>query len=208
MAACLCLVIGGLAVGLNLCELQKYTLTGGKTGIFSVLTDWVKGFQVKENLSVEEIEVLREQYPIYGIKLPELLCMASYSFEDAVEMSDTLIYAEITGDYQNYTENVAEWREYPVTVIEDTDGVFDGGEQIFINHTEILKDYYGTLTKGMKIIVPVHKEDGAESRYNYSVIGMYYVTEDGYVISAYDEEKLAERIYSGMKVEQFLEAVP
>lgn len=70
-----------------------------------------------------------------------------------------------------------------------------------------MKDYYGPLSEGMRIIVPVIKDDDGENQYNYSVIGMYYVTEDDYVISAYDEAKLAEQVYSGMKVKQFWEKV-
>ena len=70
-----------------------------------------------------------------------------------------------------------------------------------------MKDYYGVLSEGMKIVVPVIKDDDGSNRYNYSVIGMYYVTEDGYVISAYDEEERAAQVYSGMNVKKFLEEI-
>lgn len=152
-------------------------------------------------------EALRDQYPIYGVKAPELAAMPWYSFEDIVEMSETFIYGEITGDSTAYLNDSVECYEYPVSVIEDTEGLFTGGEQISINHTEIMKDYYGVLSEGMKIVVPVIKDDDGSNRYNYSVIGMYYVTEDGYVISAYDEEERADQVYSGMNVKKFLEEI-
>ena len=206
VAACLCVVVSGFVV-LGLRDMRNYTMTGGKQGIFNLLADLVDGFCAEKQMPAEEIEALRDKYPVYGIKVPELLCMVSYTFEEAVKMADTIVYGEVTGDYEKYFADIVEWYEYPVSVIKDTEGLLPEGEQIYINHTEIMKDYYGPLSEGMRIIVPVIKDDDGENRYNYSVIGMYYVTEDGYVISAYDEAKLAEQVYSGMKVKQFWEKV-
>ena len=35
----------------------------------------------------------------------------------------------------------------------------------------------------------------------------WFVTEDGYVISAFDEETFSYKVYSGIKVEELLEKV-
>lgn len=207
MVACLCVVIGGVFIEVKLHDMRKYTLTGGKQGIVSIFAYFVDEISINKRLSEAEIAALREKYPIHGTKIPETVCMVQYSFEEAVEMANTVIYGEVTGDYESYFSGIVDWYEYPVNVIEDTEGLFLKGEQIFINHTEIMKDYYGTLSEGMKVIVPVIKDNDGGNRYNYSVIGMYYVTEDGYVISAYDEESLADQVYSGMKGQQFLEKV-
>lgn len=181
LAACVIILVSGVAVNYGM-----------------------KQYQYNHRLSGEEIAELRQQYPMYGKKFPELAAIVWFSFEDVLKMADTVIYGEVTGDYEVYEGDVAEWYEYPVSVIEDTKGLLSKEEQISINHTALLKEYYGELSEGMKIIVPVIKEKNGTNRYNYNVIGMYYVTEDGYVISAYDEESRADKVYSGMYVERFL----
>ena len=57
----------------------------------------------------------------------------------------------------------------------------------------------------MKVVVPVLEDEPSINREWFHVIGMYYVTEDDYVISAYDEDKfLTRNNMSGMKVDDLL----
>ena len=54
------------------------------------------------------------------------------------------------------------------------------------------------------IVVPVAAEENT-SRAQFTVHGMYYVTKDRYVLSAYQEEAAPEKQFSGAKVEVLLQ---
>lgn len=58
----------------------------------------------------------------------------------------------------------------------------------------------------MKVVVPVSRLSENSSRSIYMVVGMYYVTEEGYALSAFDENTAAtaRTTYSGIKVENLL----
>lgn len=57
----------------------------------------------------------------------------------------------------------------------------------------------------MKVVVPIAENDASINREWFHVVGMYYVTENGYAISAYREDDLLARsAMSGVKVDNLL----
>lgn len=60
-------------------------------------------------------------------------------------------------------------------------------------------------SNGMKVIIPLVEGEETPFRDTYAAVGTYYVTEKGYVISAYDENEYANTTYSGLRVNSLLE---
>lgn len=180
----------------------------------------------EDRLTDEQISQLREQYPICGIiEPPNVSLNHNISLEDIIELSDSFIYGKVVGDYKTYFVNAStgkteadkkrkekgiedtfEFYEYTLNVIEDTEDKYQKGDVITISDNIIFKDYNPKLSDGMKVIVPVFEGKNVKhpTRRSYSVIGMYYVTDDGYAISAFSENKQAKKIHSGLKVEEIL----
>ena len=180
----------------------------------------------EDRLTDEQISQLREQYPICGIiEPPNVSLNHNISLEDIIELSDSFVYGEVVGDYKTYFVNAStgkteadkkrkekgiedtfEFYEYTLNVINDTEGKYQKGDVITISDNIIFKDYNPKLSDGMKVVVPVFEGKNVKhpTRRSYSVIGMYYVTNDGYAISAFSENKQAKKIHSGLKVEEIL----
>lgn len=179
-------------------------------------------------LSETEILALREKYPIYEYWKSEAL-IGSFRrvfVEEKVRGGSIqdFVYVEATGEAETYykhrtinnkiTKNKEEtntnwWDEYfsyTVMVIKDTEGLFEEGEEIklfsHIGDDIVLPD----LEEGMQVVVPVCKWHNLDADfYGWTSVGLYYVTDDGYVISAYDEESSAENIhFSGIKVNKLM----
>ena len=179
----------------------------------------------EERLSEQEILVLREKYPVIGRDTYALAYSTNNSLEKQIEAGTiyTFAYAEVIGDYQTYYENmstgdefmdkklasnglgVMEFFECPVSVIEDTEGVYQPGDVITITSNAMYKDMYPELSEGMKVIIPLTGGYENMNREFYALAGMYYVTDNGYAISAYDENTLARTTYSGLRVSALLE---
>lgn len=149
-------------------------------------------------LSEAQIAALRESYPVCGDigKIPQNIDRFGFpTWEEIKERSDTFLYATIDGEWSKYFRTYGLYGsysyEYPITVIEDTEGCFEPGEMLTIASNLSLLEYNPDLKPGMKIIFPVSLEFQEETRLYFSVEGMYYVTEDDYVLSAFDEDKHA-----------------
>ena len=177
-------------------------------------------------LSETQIAQLREQYPIYGIEVPEMVSMSEPSLERTIEIVDSFVYGEVMGEMTMYSQyistgnaaldkkreanginNVETFFEYKIRVIEDTEGEYQPGEEITIVSNAIFIDYDPVLHDGMKMVIPVARNRENPSCSGYSVTGMYYVTDDGYALSAFPEEQKtmqARGTYSGVKVEYLL----
>ena len=175
------------------------------------------------HLTMEEIVSMREQYPVYDGN-PPMLSMVDISLNDLKKITDSFVYGEVTGDASTYSfvnlTGDAEWDnkmaqvspnnkttffEYPITVISDSEGKYKEGEKITITANTIFKDYLPKLTKGMKVVVPVVRDKDKKGRTHYCLDGMYYITDEGYAISAFDESTAQMKIsYNGIKVEDLL----
>lgn len=175
-------------------------------------------------LSDEEIAVLREQYPVCGVDVPEGISMKKASINEVKSAAETFVYGEVVGDMKTYSVKLStgnsmldqkrenngiseeyDFYEYTISVISDTEGKKEKGENLTITANKIFKNYNPQLREGMKIVVPVVTDDDNQTRNHYIVDGMYYVTEDGYAISAFEESTVYSRkLKSGVKVEELL----
>jgi hypothetical protein len=180
----------------------------------------------KQHLTTEQIAELREKYPIYGIEVPPMVDMRSPTLEETIEKAESFVYGEVVGDYTTYYKNVStgheeldakrkangindvyEFYEYTITVLDDTEGKHTKGEEITITANSDFIEYCPPLSDGMRVVVPVIQTKDKTSRYYYGVEGMYYVTEDGYAISAFDEVRLAKTVYSGITLEELFDVL-
>lgn len=177
-----------------------------------------------ERLSNSQIADLRVEYPICGTELPPTVEVSPPTLEEVIERFDTFVYEEVTGDYTTFSKYIStgfpemdekreavglgneyEFYEYPVTVIEDTSGIYEAGDQITIFDNAMFMEANPTFYSGMRVVVPVMVDDDVSTRANFYVYGTYYVTGDGYVLSAFDEEAAQTRAMTGVKVEALLE---
>ena len=124
------------------------------------------------SLSKEEIEALREEYPVSAEK-PSMLSMRDQTFAQWVQQADTFVYVEITGEPRFYSialggggekeiekdEAVDQSRtahfEYPAKVVRDATGVFKGGEAITISSPQMFFEVTPALKAGDRIIAGV-----------------------------------------------------
>ncbi len=175
-------------------------------------------------LNDAQIAALREKYPVCGVEVPAGVSMKKLSLSNVKNVAETFVYGEVVGDVKTYTVKLStgnsmldekrkengiseeyEFYEYTISVINDTEGKKEKGENITIASNMIFKNYNPQLSSGMKIVVPVVNDKKKSTRNHYIVDGMYYVTEDGYAISAFEENATSSRnITSGVKVEELL----
>ena len=176
-------------------------------------------------LTDDAVAALRDEYPVYGKKVPALMSMKSMTVDEVKDYVETFVYGEVVGGISKYNvtatlknkalaekrakngiNDVFEFYEYTVSVIGDTEGIYTQGEEITIAANVDFIEYNPTLSDGMRIVVPIIRDNKKEGRTNYTVSGMYYVTPDGYAIAAFDEEKASASrgVSSGVKVENLL----
>ena len=168
-------------------------------------------FPQEERLTSTQIENLREQYPIYGDinKITPLIevAQAETSLEEISKRADTFVYGEVIEEVPVYSiYSYAKFYGYRLKVYMDTENIFSTGEEITIVANTDFKDYNPSLSNGMKVVVPVKEFKSQQGKYNFDVC-MYYVTEEGFVLSAFDEKEILDKEYSGIKVEKLLEEI-
>lgn len=190
--------------------------------IFSIMTG-CKSNQIKpvNQLSESEIAKLRETYPIH--RTPDFITKVTPTLQECISSADSFIYGEVVGDVNYFTKTILmkdeeleekrknngikdsyQFYEYTLSVIKDTEGKYTNGEQITIAANIMFQENNPQLSEGMRVIVPVIKDDTVKSRHSYGVDAMFYVTEEGYAISAFNENETAKRKLSGLKVEDLL----
>lgn len=181
--------------------------------------------QQNDRLSEAQIEALRAEYPICGNAGLVRASIGTPSLEQMKDRADTFVYGVVEGEMEVYSEyistgnsaldekresvglgNTYDFYQYTVSVIKDTSGILKKGDKIKLIANMDMIDYNPHLTDGMKIIVPTHLEDDIKKQFSYGVYGTYYVTDDGYAVSAFDENKAQmKRSMSGVRVEKLLE---
>ncbi len=176
-------------------------------------------------LSAQQVASLREQYPIAGIELPMLISIRNnIPLSEVIEFSDSFVYGEVLGDVSLYwvdastgntivdekraQNGIAEtytFYEYTISVIDDSEGKYEKGDQITITANIDFIDYNPKLEEGMQVVVPVVKDEHNDSRHSYCIDGFYYVTDSGHAISAFDDtDSSSQKSFSGVTVEQLL----
>ncbi len=179
----------------------------------------------EDRLDVTQIESLRNQYPVCGIDAPAGLTVKRMDVIEVKDKAESFVFGEVVGEVMKYNvttslsnemlsekrnkngiKEVFEFYEYAIEVIEDTEGKYRKGDLITITANMDFINYNPSLSDGMRVVVPVAKDKKKSSRNHYIVDGMYYVTPEGYALSAFDEEKVsvARGVSSGVKVETLL----
>lgn len=179
----------------------------------------------EKRLTTAQIELLRERYPVCGLKVPATISVNKMNVDQVKNIVDTFVYGEVLGCESEYSvatsfsdealndkraengiDEVFEFYEYPIEVISDTEGKYASGDVITIAANTAFIDYNPVLSVGMRIVVPVVQDEKIPSRNYYTVDGMYYVTPEGYALAAFDEENVSvsRGVSSGVKVETLL----
>lgn len=142
----------------------------------------------KVTLSQEEIEKLRELYPVND-ETPALIEVEPASLEEYIDRCDCFVLAEVVGEPDKYyTTGIfsCAWVKYEVRVVCD---IWDSLEQDTIVITYNSESDVGmpSMEVGSKFMIGggYNSETGMlETNSNT----MFYVTEDGYVLSVKSEE--------------------
>lgn len=91
-------------------------------------------------------------------------------------------------------------------MIHDASGLLHEGDIITICTLETYELSFPPLSKGMKFVMATSRNEDQDGRYWYAAPPwMYYVTDDGYVLSGFKE--LPELTFSGKKADRFLESL-
>ncbi len=174
-------------------------------------------------LSAEEIAALREDYPIYT-NTPQISLRADIPFLDTVKWCHTAALVEITSSPRYYSVSLSgtlpeqleeKWEdmdivnrayffEYEAVVLEDAAGILQPRDVITLSCTKEMEECTPELKVGQKLLTLLCKTvDGKPNRYGFDREGAYYVTEDDYILSVFEEEKDAQ--YTGWKADAFLD---
>lgn len=178
-----------------------------------------------DKLSDAEIADLRDEYPI-NYQDSGLATTIDISLKEAISYADTFVYGRILGAIDEYTENIGSgisaiddmhadvggmdefsFFGYTIEVIEDSEGLFSEGDLLYIEANTLFADTIPDLDRGMQMIIPVTdwQTETKTNRYNFARTGMYYVTEDGYTLSVFQE--YATESLTGHTVQQTLDSL-
>lgn len=193
--------------------MKRKRLIGILTGVLAlgmVIGALVLRFMPEDRLTAQEIAALREVYPLCG--KPDLIEMRDVPLEEYIERADTFVYGEIVGEGRYFTKAFGirdvEFYEYTLTVLDDSEGIYENGTQITFVANALLEDSNPKLRDGMRMVVPVTAEEGVPGRTSFGTQGVFYVTEDGYAITAFDEAQTGTKLdLNGVRVEKLLDAV-
>ena len=166
-------------------------------------------------LSQEEVDALREKYPVYPVKVHQLVSMdTDISVEEMAqdECMNTVVYGTIVSpkkwmyvslagaDHPELEERkreltgsagTAAFLYYEMEVIRDAGGRYQPGDKVTLSITQFLEPTIPELKPGDKFIALAGYNDGIYSLENdvgMAFKGLYYVTEDSYAISTSGEE--------------------
>lgn len=178
-----------------------------------------------EPLTEAEIEALREEYPEYNSPPPLVNMFVQQSFERKATMADTYVYVEITSELQYFSKSMEKYMdaqmiekyqkqglstdntffEYTAKVLDDSQGLLKSGAAIQLHCPMIFFDSTPPLQVGDRVAVAVTKDKERKNAYSFGWTTMYYVTEDGHVLSCVKEIEGDER--TGIGVGALLEEV-
>ncbi|WP_418596337.1 hypothetical protein [Hominenteromicrobium sp.] len=152
-------------------------------------------------LTTDEVAMLRGQYPVCSGS-PPLIETVPLSLADCAAMADTFLYGEIEGEAQVFSQITSDFYEYTLVILSDTANQYKPGDRVTIAANILFKDYNPQFQDGMRIVTPIRADQNIASRTYFGTEGTYYVTPDGYALSAFEETDTA---FSGLRVEALLE---
>ncbi|MDR0293448.1 MAG: hypothetical protein LBH95_04765 [Oscillospiraceae bacterium] len=146
-------------------------------------------------LTQEQVNALRAAYPLHS-GVPSFATMKMPSLQDIIDRADTLLYAKVLGKIDPYEiefsagalQRKDSFFGYDLEVIRDSAGKLKKGANVTVSANAVIKELYPSLRKGMEIIIPISKSSFKGKQYDFSSLGMFYVTDGGYAISAYNME--------------------
>ena len=168
------------------------------------------------------IDELRKDYPITG-QAPANITMIEPSLDLIYEASDSVLVLEITGDISHRVEDLltgdatldeklashglpgeVEYFAYPVRVLQDEMEIYEEGTELMIYNNAIFEDVTPKLEAGDRISIPLQTGHNKSESIPFSVFGLYYITNDDYVLSAFNEKDGA---FTGYHLERYLQEV-
>ena len=184
-----------------------------------------------DRLSKKEISALREQYPIYIYQVPDSVSYNPKTFEDIIaymaeEDYGDFIHGKVIGDVKYYTQKIStgdealdkkmesngisndyKFYKFTVEIINSSNNKFQKGDHIVIWDSLYLKDSHPTVYDGLEIVLPVFedRQDETVTEFSYTHSAMYYITKDGYAISAFDENTSSKHRLSGVKADVLMD---
>lgn len=158
-------------------------------------------------LTEEQVAALREEYPVPKYRVPPTASVVRpYTLKEVKELYDTFIYGQIMGDPHGKPIR----NDYSVRVEKDMNGKYQKGDVLSFRYTAVVSECQPRREEGMWFLMPVLEEEPGE--YMTSRDAMFYITDDGYVLPIYDEERygryfgLDEGVrLSGRKVEDVMD---
>lgn len=180
----------------------------------------------KRRLDDKEIQKLRLEYPImYKGEVNPLMSVdtSKSGIRKIVEGADTFVYCEIIGEpvyrkifigtgiaeldkevFENTEYNAVQYH-FPIRIISDTEGIFEKGQEITYCYGVTNQDYDPNRAIGEKIVIPIYISGGeSKGEFYTSIKGYYYITTEGYAISAFSENNIR---YNGLKVDVLMESL-
>ncbi len=176
-------------------------------------------------LSEEEVEALREEYPIQPISTHPLIDIdTSGTVEEMATTMDTAIYGKVISprkwksvstagtDHPELEEKKgtgsASFLCYELEVIRDAGGKYKKGDKVVFSLTEMLEGTVPDFQEGDGVIFMGAYSDGEENALENEIgitfKGIYYVTDDGYALSTCGEDPQTARA-SGMTADDCLD---
>ena len=152
-------------------------------------------------LSAEQVEKMREDYPICtgGASQASVIPVEP---EDLLQDGFHQIYAEVSGEETAFTRSVTvddtteedfDFFEIPLRVLYDPCGKFKEGEEIHLFGNVSFRDGLPAFEEGDRFVALVtditsfHQEQSDFPLVGTMEQGLYYVTDDGHAIAAYEE---------------------
>ena len=173
-------------------------------------------------LEANAITELRKDYPITG-RAPANMSMMEPTLDIIFESSESVLVLEIIGNMTHHAEELLTGDDvidqkmadhgipgevvyfvYPVRVIQDEAGIYEEGAEIAIYNNVIFEDVTPILERGDRISIPLQEGHDHSDRVPFSVFGLYYVTANDYVLSAFDEKGGA---LTGYSLDEYLREV-
>lgn len=165
----------------------------------------------EDALSKEEIDVLREQYPVNDWE-PGLICTPQVPLEEYIQICDCFVEVEIVGEPVTFVRTVAgaggptqvRFTKYEAKIITD---IFDRiqGDTIEIVCDENAVMCAPAMEAGARFVIGnlYNEEEGTLGIAQGHT--MFYVTEDGYVLSVKSEE--SKNRHTGSTVEDLIDYI-
>ena len=173
----------------------------------------------EEQLSKSEVEQLRvlngyKTYAIYN----ENFSYVEISMRTHIERCDTFAYCEVISkpyrvpiylteeDKDKNPDQLPKLLMYDIKIIKDSEGIYEKGAITNFAYGRANQANAPTPKVGEKIIIPITLGEPDSTAENYAGFrGYYYITDEGFGISAFEEEP--ETYYSGKTAENIIKSL-